>query len=321
MGKLYKFNHIFKETIWGGTRILPYKGLPADDRKIGESWELSGVPGSESIVWGGEYDGYTLSQLVDAEQSALVGEENYARFGNQFPLLIKFIDASQPLSLQVHPDDALANERHACPGKNEMWYVVSHEPGASLINGFKEEITFEEYERRVSEQSLPEVMHRCEVRTGDVFYLPAGRVHGIGAGCFICEIQQTSDITYRIYDYGRMDAAGQPRQLHIDEAKAAINFTPNHDGQIPQAIENEPVELVNTPYFCTSIYRLTEPMTCDYSELDSFVVLICTKGKCSVTCSGETVMLHEGNTLLVAATAETVALQPDGECDILETYV
>lgn len=321
MGKLYKFNDIFKETIWGGARILSYKGLPADDRKIGESWELSGVTGCESVVCGGDYDGYTLSQLLEAEGARLLGAENYARFGNKFPLLIKFIDASQPLSVQVHPNDQLAMERHGCSGKTEMWYVVQHDEGAYLLDGFRKEVTPEEYERSVEENNLPDVLRRCEVKDGEVYFLPAGRVHSIGPGCFICEIQQTCDITYRIYDYGRLDANGQPRQLHVKEAEEAIDFTVNDEDFLYDVKENEPVELVSAPCFTTSLYRLTEPMTCDYSELDSFVTLVCTKGQCRIVCDGESVTLHEGATLLVAATAETVVLQPEGDCDILETYV
>ena len=319
--KLYRFTDIFKETIWGGTKILSYKGLSPDGRTIGESWELSGVPGSESVVCGGEHDGLSLSQLVAAEREALVGKENYERFGNHFPLLVKFIDAELPLSVQVHPNDDLALARHGCPGKTEMWYVLPSDADAYLYNGFNKQLSVEEYERMIKDETLTDVLRHCPVNGGDVFYLPAGRVHSIGLGCFICEIQQTSDITYRIYDFGRVDAQGNPRQLHIDEAKDAIDFSVNHNELHPEVRHNEPVELINTPWFSTSLYRLTEPMLCDYSELDSFVVLICIKGKCEVVCDGEQMTLHAGNTLLVAATAEMVTLQPDGECELLETYV
>lgn len=319
--KIFLFTDYFKETLWGGHRILPYKGLPVDGRQIGESWELSGIPGHESVVKGGAYDGLTLTRLVECGQSALLGEENYKRFGTKFPLLIKFIDAAQPLSVQVHPDDRLAQERHGCPGKTEMWYVAGCEPGAYLLDGFNREVTADEYAARVADSTLSEVLRRYDVQRGDVFYLPAGRVHSIGSGCFICEIQQSSDVTYRIYDFGRTDSEGNPRQLHVEEARDAIDYTLTEPETRPDVKNDEPATLVQSPYFTTGIYRLTEPMACDYSELDSFVILICTAGTCRVTCGDEEHVLTAGHTLLVAAEAEGVRLTPEGEAEILESYV
>ena len=318
---LFRFTDIFKETLWGGRRILPYKGFAVDKTLIGESWELSGIPGSESVVQGGAYDGLTLTQLVEEGGAALVGGENYARFGAKFPLLVKFIDAAQPLSVQVHPNDELALRRHGCPGKTEMWYVVDAAPGAYLLDGFSRRVTPDEYAARVADQTLPEVLRRYEVRPGDVYYLPAGRVHSIGAGCFICEIQQSSDVTYRIYDFGRTDSQGRPRQLHVEEAKEAIDYAVVPPEERRPVAEDEPVELVRSPFFTTSAYRLTEPMECDYSELDSFVILICTEGTCRVACGGESVTLMAGHTLLVAAEAEGVTLTPEGRATVLESYV
>lgn len=318
---LFRFTDIFKETLWGGHRILPYKGLRADETSIGESWELSGMSGNESVVQGGTYDGLTLTQLIEEGGSDLLGKDNYARFGKKFPLLIKFIDAAQPLSVQVHPNDELAMRRHGCPGKTEMWYVVDAAPGAYLLDGFSRQVTPDEYAARVADQTLPEVLRRYEVKAGDVYYLPAGRVHSIGTGCFICEIQQSSDVTYRIYDFGRTDSQGRPRQLHVEEAKEAIDYAVAAAEESLSVVENEPVELVHSPFFTTSVYRLTEPMECDYSELDSFVILICTEGTCRVACGGESVVLTAGHTLLVAAAAEGVNLTPEGQATMLESYV
>ena len=319
--KLFRFTDIFKETIWGGHRILPFKGLEPDGRTIGESWELSGIAGSESVVVGGAYDGLTLTRLAEEGQSALLGRDNFARFGTKFPLLIKFIDAAQPLSVQVHPNDELALRRHGCPGKTEMWYVVDCAPGAYLLDGFSRAVTADEYAARVADQTLPEVLRRYDVQCGDVYYLPAGRVHSIGTGCFICEIQQSSDVTYRIYDFGRTDAHGKPRQLHVEEAREAIDYTFTAPEQRPDIVPNGPSELVRSPFFTTTAYRLTEPMTCDYAELDSFVILICTAGSCHVSCDGEETLLTAGHTLLVSAEAGQVRLEPQGEATVLEAYV
>lgn len=319
--KIFVFTDHFKETLWGGHRILPFKGLPADERLVGESWELSGISGHESVVKNGEYAGLTLTELVGKEKEALLGKDNYERFGNEFPLLVKFIDASQPLSVQVHPDDRLAQERHGCPGKTEMWYVADCAEGAYLLDGFNREVTADEYAARVSDCTLSDVLRRYEVQKGDVFYLPAGRVHSIGSGCFICEIQQSCDVTYRIYDFGRTDSEGNPRQLHVEEAREAIDYTVTEPEKRPEIIADEPKTLVQSPYFTTSIYRLTEPMTCDYSELDSFVILICTAGACRVVCGDEGHLLTAGHTLLVAAEAEGVHLIPEEGADILEAYV
>ena len=319
--KLFRFADIFKETLWGGHRILPFKGLPADRRTIGESWELSGIAGHESVVEGGAYAGLTLTQLAEKGGAALLGAENFRRFGVKFPLLVKFIDAAQPLSVQVHPNDELAQRRHGCAGKTEMWYVVDSAPGAYLLDWFNRAVTPDEYAARVAGQTLPEVLKRYDVHRGEVYYLPAGRVHSIGPGCFICEIQQSSDVTYRIYDFGRVDSEGRPRQLHVEEAKEAIDYAVAAPDVQHALKENEPTELVGSPYFTTGAYRLTEPMECDYSELDSFVILVCTEGACRVACGEEETRLEAGHTLLVAAEADGVRLTPEGSATVLESYV
>lgn len=319
--KLFQFVPQYKETIWGGQRLLPFKGQPSDERAIGESWELSGVPGHESVVADGPCKGLTLDALCARGAATLLGQENWQRFGTSFPLLVKFIDAAQPLSVQVHPDDAVAQSRHHCPGKTEMWYVVNAEDGAYILNGFSREITPEEYAGRVANHTLPDVLRRIDIRPGDVFFLPPGRVHSIGPGSFICEIQETSDITYRIYDFGRTDSQGRQRQLHIDEARDVINYTVGELEARPRVKDNEPQTLISCSHFTTSLYRLTEPMCCDYSELDSFVVLICTSGVCDVRCDDETVTLNAGQTLLVSAAADNVMLEPSPTATLLECYV
>ena len=319
---LFTFSPIMKPTIWGGNEILRYKQMPADGRRIGESWELSAIPGSESVVDQGPYAGYTLPALTEALKSDLLGKENYIRYGGRFPLLIKFIDACDDLSVQVHPGDALAEARHHCSGKSEMWYVVKAAPEARLYSGFSYSLTPEEYERRVEECTLPEVLQCYHVHEGDVFYQPAGRVHSIGAGCFICEIQQSSDITYRIYDYGRKDQNGQMRQLHLAEAREAIDYSAQTDAFTPKVRINEPIELLNTVYFSTSLYDLEEPMVCDYSELDSFVILICLNGSCKICADREEVTLNEGHTILVAAACPGLVIEPlGGEVKLIECFV
>lgn len=319
---LFTFSPIMKPTIWGGNEILRYKQMPADGRRIGESWELSAIPGSESVVDQGPYAGYTLPALTEALKSDLLGKENYIRYGGRFPLLIKFIDACDDLSVQVHPGDALAEARHHCSGKSEMWYVVKAAPEARLYSGFSYSLTPEEYERRVEECTLPEALQCYHVHEGDVFYQPAGRVHSIGAGCFICEIQQSSDITYRIYDFGRKDQNGNMRQLHLAEASEAIDYSAQTDAFTPKVRINEPIELLNTVYFSTSLYNLDEPMVCDYSELDSFVILICLNGSCKICADHEEVTLNEGHTILVAAACPGLVIEPlGGEVKLIECFV
>jgi len=219
-----KFHPILKQTLWGGERIIPYKELASELSRVGESWELSGMPGSESVVAEGPWTGSTLPELIGRFGAELLGKANYARFGQEFPLLVKFIDAREDLSIQVHPDDELARKRHGKSGKCEMWYVLEAEPGASLLTGFSRPIAPAEYERRVADNTLTDVLNRQAIASGDVFYLPAGRVHSIGKGSFIVEIQQSSDITYRIYDFDRRDAAGNSRELHTELAREAIDF-------------------------------------------------------------------------------------------------
>ena len=319
-----KFEPILKQTLWGGDKIIPFKHLHASLDHVGESWEVSAVEGSESIVANGADKGRTLSEMVRLYREELVGEANYARFGNKFPLLIKFIDAKQDLSIQVHPDDELARKRHNSFGKNEMWYVISADKDARLISGFSRQITPREYKERVHDGTFGEVLHSSKIKAGDVFYVPAGRVHGIGAGAFVAEIQQTSDITYRIFDYNRKDANGHTRELHTTQAMEAINFFDVQDDFRThyEAEVNEPVEILATPYFTTSIYDMTEDITCDYSELDSFIVFICVEGACLMMDNeGNEISLQAGETVLLPATTQALSIIPQEKVKLLEAYV
>jgi mannose-6-phosphate isomerase, class I len=318
-----KFKSILKQTLWGGDKIIPFKHLSEEMPNVGESWELSGVPDNESEVANGEFKGMTLGQLVRRFKGELVGESNYARFNSTFPLLIKFIDAQQDLSIQVHPSDELAKKRHNSMGKTEMWYVVDAAPDAKLRSGFSQAITPKEYKDRVFNSTITDVLQEYPIKKGDVFFLPAGRIHSIGAGAFIAEIQQTSDITYRIFDFDRKDANGNTRELHTELAKDAIDYEVLDDYRTEyDAVKDEPVELVACPYFTTSLYDMTETISCDYSELDSFVVLICLEGDCKIVDNeNNEVELHAGETVLLSASTMDITIIPEGSAKLLETYV
>lgn len=318
-----KFKPILKSTIWGGERIIPYKQFVDTQKQVGESWELSGVKGNESVIVNGKYAGLTLPDLIAQEGANLLGVKNYERFGQEFPLLIKFIDARQDLSIQVHPNDKLAWERHQSKGKTEMWYVVSADEGAHLRSGFAKQVTPAEYEASVNDDTITDLLTDYLIQPGDVFFLPAGRVHSIGAGAFIAEIQQTSDITYRIYDFKRRDANGNTRELHTELAKEAIDYTVESDYRTHYiARENQEVELVSCSYFTTSLYELTQEFTLDYSALDSFVVLICMSGQATfMTDSGDEFVMHQGETVLLPATAQWLHIRPVGKCNLLTSCV
>ena len=320
----FKFEPLLKQTLWGGEKIIPFKHLSDNLERVGESWEISGVEGSESVVVSGPDKGLTLTQLVRRHREELVGEENYSTFGEKFPLLIKFIDAKQDLSIQVHPDDELAKRRHNSFGKTEMWYVVDADKEAKLRSGFSHQIDAKEYKKRVLDNTITDVLQEYSIHPGDVFFLPAGRVHSIGAGSFIAEIQQTSDITYRIYDFNRKDADGNTRELHTEIAKDAIDYEVLADYRTKyEKLKDEPVELVACPYFTTSVYDLTEEVTCDYADLDSFVIYICVEGSCKlIDNEGNEVSLEAGESILYPALTEEITVIPsDGGVKFLETYV
>ncbi len=320
---IFTFKPIFKSLIWGGDKIAPFKGVQTAQTNIGESWEISGVAGDESVVTEGEYEGYTLPELIDKLQTSLLGTDNYARFGNEFPLLVKLIDARDDLSIQVHPDDTLAAKRHGKKGKTEMWYVVDADPGARLRSGFSKAITPSEYEERIANNTITDVLQEYDVCAGDLFYLPAGRIHSIGAGCFIAEIQQTSDVTYRIYDFDRIGADGKKRELHTELSKDAIDYElcADYRGHYKQG-QNQAIELASCPYFSTQLYDLDIDTTCDFSLLDSFIVIMCVEGVVSVSDNeGNSLSLRQGGTALVSASTKILHLSPKETARLLMSYV
>ncbi len=317
------FTPLLKEVIWGGSDIRPFKGLEPDDKKIGESWEISHVDDNFSIVAEGALAGKNLDELIDLYGERLVGKSVQERFGHRFPLLIKFIDARDYLSIQVHPDDELGMKRHNSFGKTEMWYVINAAPKAKLYSGFAVQSSPEDYVRRIEEGTIVDALAEYEVHPGDVFFLPAGRVHAIGAGCFIAEIQQTSNITYRIYDYDRTDAAGNKRELHTELAKDAIDYRLEKDYRTAYTpVADQPVHLVECQYFETNLLDLTQPISRDWSQLDSFVIYICMEGKVTLRdAQGNEVHLHQGQSVLVPAENPSLTLTPEGSVKLLETYI
>ena len=297
--KHFKFTPLLKTLIWGT-----------------ESWQISGVAGNETLA----EDGSSLNTLVKEMKGELVGEANYQHFGDEFPLLIKFIDARQDLSIQVHPSDEIAHRQGKPRGKTEMWYVMESAADAKLYNGLKMQITPDEYKKMVEEGTICDALAQYAVKQGDCFFIPAGRIHAIGAGCYLAEIQQTSDVTYRIYDYKRKDKDGNYRQLHTQEASECIDYNVKDDyRQQYEPKKNESQLLVECPYFNTAVYDLDEPMEIDYSELDSFVILIGLKGEGALNIDGEEVSFKAGESILIPATAQCVAVS--GSIKFLETYV
>jgi len=272
-------------------------------------------------VDGGEYDGLSFPRLTDILKGKLVGTENYGRFDNRFLLLVKFIDARQDLSVQVHPDDNTARRQGIMNGKNEMWYLLESEPDATLRCGLKEVLTPDGIKRKVADGTICDSIAQYNVKASDCFYIPAGRVHSIGTGCLIAEIQQTSDTTYRLYDYNRRDKSGNLRQLHVEKAAECIDYSVKDDYRTHyKPAKNERVPLVECDYFKTSLYDIDRPMRLDYSGLDSFMILVCVKGNGTLTDNeGNVSTLHECETLLVPATTRTLDVK--GNIRILETYV
>ena len=317
------FKPILKSVIWGGSQICPFKGITPTEEGVGESWELSHVDDNFSVVAEGELANKSLDELIKEYGKELVGGKVMERFGSRFPLLIKFIDARDNLSIQVHPDDELAKVRHNSFGKTEMWYVIKADKGASLYSGFSQQIDKEEYVKRVENNTIMDVLKKYDVSEGDVFFLPAGRVHAIGAGCFIAEIQQTSNITYRIYDYNRKDKNGNTRELHTELAKDAIDYTLYPDYRTHyKAHTNATVNLADCKYFTTNLIELDTVMVRDFEELDSFVIYICMEGSATLRDSnGYEIRIHQGQTALIPANNKTVAIIPAPKAKFLEAYI
>jgi mannose-6-phosphate isomerase len=320
----FKFEPILKEIIWGGDEICRFKNLYPQRKGIGESWEISHVKDNVSIVANGELKGKSLEDLIEIYGERLLGKKPLESFGTTFPLLIKFIDARDALSIQVHPNDELAQKRHHSFGKTEMWYVIKGDRGAYLYSGFSQAITPEQYLKSLEDDTFINYLQKYEVKSGDVFFLPAGRVHAIGAGCFIAEIQQTSNITYRIYDYNRKDAQGNPRELHTELAKDAIDYQlyPNYKLDYTPK-QNEMQTLVSCRYFTTSLIEADSGEVMPIADSsDSFSIYICMEGKASLTDSGGGLTeIRQGETVLFPAENPAKEIRVEEKSKILKTYI
>jgi len=323
ISNLLKFDPIYKEKIWGGQKIHTELGKDYGHlANCGESWEVSGVPGDVSVVATGPFKGQSLTDLLHMYKGELVGEKVYEKFGDIFPLLVKFIDANDDLSVQVHPDDKLAAERHNSFGKTEMWYIIQADEGAGLISGFNRTLTKDTYLEYFRAGKIMEILNREKAKKGDVFFLPAGRVHTIGKGLLLAEIQQTSDITYRIFDFNRKDKYGKTRELHTEEAVDAFDYT--HYNEYKTACSpriNEPVVIAECPYFTTTLLHYNQTVSRTYEELDSFVILLCTEGGMTVKSAFGEIIVCKGETILVPAIIDSVELIPEESFNVLETFI
>ena len=317
-----EFQPVYKYRMWGGNKLKTVLNKVYDEENVGESWEISDVEDDETVVKNGLLKGLTLRELSDKFGADLLGEKVYKTFGTEFPLLIKFIDAKTPLSVQVHPHDHIAKERHDSFGKNEMWYIMDADNNADIIVGFKEELDKNSYTKYLEDKRLIEVLNTVKTSAGDTFYIPTGRVHAIGAGVLLAEIQQTSDITYRIYDYDRVDkATGETRELHNELALDVIDFK-LHDNYKTDYSKKSNVSnlLVHSPYFKTNILPVKGTLEKDYTSIDSFIIFICTKGSVEVLSKDQTYKLHKGKTLLLPASLNQVSLTSVNGGELLEVY-
>ena len=325
MSKLYplKFKTIFKDKIWGGQKIRTYLGKDfAPLPNCGETWEISGVKSDVSIIANGLLSGTSLADLLTLEKENLVGKKVYEKFGDVFPLLVKFIDANDDLSIQVHPNDELAKDRHQSFGKTEMWYIIQADEGATLISGFNQKMDEKLYLKKFNDGKLIDILNRETANAGDVFFLPDGRVHTIGKGLLLAEIQQTSDITYRIYDFDRLDDKGKPRALHTEEALEAIDYAAYDSYKTDyNDVKDEVVELVSCKYFNTNILNFTTHHTRDYSNLDSFVIHVCVEGSYIINYGSEELPVNMGDCILIPATTKKVELETTKGFKILESFI
>ena len=325
MNQLYplKFTPIFKDKIWGGNKIHTLLGLDfAPLPNCGEVWLLSSVLGNASIVSNGFLEGNEINELIEVYMGDLIGDKVFEDYGIEFPLLIKIIDANDALSVQVHPDDALAMKRHQSNGKTEMWYVMQADEGAKIISGFNKKMNPPDYIKHLSDKTLKEVLNFESVQKGDVFYIPAGRVHAIGGGILLAEIQQTSDVTYRIYDWDRLDDKGVPRELHTELALDAIDFS-FHDNYKTEYRypKNGSATILKEPFFDVNLIHIHQPVEKDYSELDSFVLYLCTEGSFTLKTTNNTTKVVKGECILIPAIINIVEIHPDHHAEILEIFI
>ncbi len=318
-----KFVPITKEKIWGGDKLKNVLKKPCKIDHIGESWEISGVEGNISVVANGFLQGNSLTELIKVYKDKLIGNSVFENFGLEFPLLIKYIDATDILSVQVHPDDKVAEERHNSFGKTEMWYVVDADESATLINGFNKNTNKEEYTELLKNGKLNDILNTVEVQKGDVFLIPAGRIHAIGKGVLVAEIQQTSDITYRVYDWNRKDSKGKERELHTDLALDVLDYSLQEQAKTEyETKSNDTVSLINCKYFSANIIDLSNKVEKDYTAIDSFVIYLCVEGEFYIHSEIETVFkISKGETVLIPASMKKMELKSDKPSKILEVYI
>lgn len=316
-----KFYPILKDRLWGGTKLGDELGKELKSDTTGESWEISGVEGDVSVVCNGDLKGESLTKLIAKDPDGFLGKSVVQRFGTEFPILIKFIDAKQDLSVQVHPDDALARARHNSFGKTEMWYIMDAEPGAHLIVGFKHDVSMDEYTECLKNDRLPDILHYEDVDRGDTFFINAGRIHAIGAGVLLAEIQQTSDITYRVFDFNRRDKTGRPRELHTELALEAIDYEKKEDFRVPYPkVPDSANNLVECPYFTTKFLNLSTEFKADLSLRDSFTIYMCIEGEAFIENEDGIAGIKKGETVLIPANATLIKVKTKG-AELLEITI
>ena len=320
-----QFEPNLHSVVWGGNQLRPYKGLEPSDEPIGESWEVSAVPSSTSIVSNGVYAGKDIISVINDHPDAILGKKVNEKYNGKLPLLVKFIDAKCDLSIQVHPNDEMAMCEHGKMGKSEMWYVIKADEGAHLYAGFKQEITPEEYQQRIADGTITNVLADHQVKAGDVFYLPAGRVHAICGGILLAEVQQSSDVTYRIFDYNRPGMDGKPRELHTELAAKALDYhvIDNYRTEYTET-SNKAVQIIDSPYFSVRVMEVSKAFHRNLLKYDSFIITMCIEGDCKirVRSTGDEFELKQGNsTLIPAAIADYDIIPQSGKSRILDAFI
>ena len=322
MDALYplKFQPILKDKIWGGQKLQQILHKPTTSKNAGESWEISDVEGDTSIVANGALQGSSLSYLLETHTSDLLGEKNFRQFGTKFPLLIKFIDAKEDLSVQLHPNDQLAKARHNSFGKTEMWYVVQADPESNLIVGFNQKMTQELYLKHLEDKTLQRILNFDAVQAGDTYFIEVGRIHAIGAGVLLAEIQQTSDITYRVYDWDRVDSEGNERELHNEIALEAFDFDMPDNFRVDYTKDSDTAtELVSCPYFTTNILKVQKTILKENTH-DSFMIYMCVEGTAQIEVDGNPTEISMGETVLIPACMQRFSISAK-HAKLLEVYV
>ena len=321
----FLFEPNLHSVVWGGNQLRPYKGLEPTDEPIGESWEVSAVPTSTSIICNGEWKGKDLIAAINEQPEAILGKAVNKKYQGKLPLLVKFIDAKKDLSIQVHPNDEMAMREHGKMGKSEMWYIIKADEGAFLYAGFKQEITPEEYQKRIADGTIVDVLADHQVKAGDVFYLPSGRVHAICGGILLAEVQQSSDVTYRIFDYSRPGMDGKPRELHTELAAQALDYhvEKNYRTEYSET-PDKAVQIIDSPYFDVRVMEVNKPMHRNLIKYDSFIITMCIEGDCAIQVrnTGDEIILKEGHSALIPAVIADYNVIPlNGSSKLLDAFI